>query len=39
VALEGFAESGSAADLYEKYGLSAARIIEKLGLHFGERDP
>ncbi len=33
VALEGFAESGSQADVYEKYGLSARRIIEKLGLH------
>jgi transketolase len=33
VALAGFAESGSQADLYEKYGLSAKRIIEKLGLH------
>jgi transketolase len=33
VALAGFAESGSQADLYEKYGLSARRIIEKLGLH------
>ncbi|MFH1490209.1 MAG: transketolase C-terminal domain-containing protein [Pseudomonadota bacterium] len=32
IALSGFAESGSAADLYEKYGLSANRIIEKLGL-------
>jgi transketolase len=32
VALPGFAESGSPADLYEKYGLSAHRIIEKLGL-------
>jgi transketolase len=32
VALAGFAESGSPADLYEKYGLSAHRIIEKLGL-------
>ncbi len=32
IALEGFAESGSAADLYEKYGLSSSRIIEKLGL-------
>ena len=33
VALAGFAESGSQADLYEKYGLSARRMIEKLGLH------
>jgi transketolase len=33
VALEGFARSGSAADLYEEFGLSAARIIGKLGLH------
>ena len=32
IALAGFAESGSAADLYEKYGLSANRIIEKLKL-------
>lgn len=32
IALSGFAESGSAADIYEKYGLSANRIIEKLGL-------
>jgi transketolase len=32
VALHGFAESGSAADIYEKYGLSANRIIEKLRL-------
>jgi transketolase len=32
IALAGFAESGSAADIYEKYGLSANRIIEKLGL-------
>ena len=32
IALKGYAESGSAADLYEKYGLSANRIIEKLGL-------
>jgi len=32
IALSGFAESGSKADLYEKYGLSANRIIEKLGL-------
>ena len=32
VALGGFAKSGSAADLYERYGLSAKRIIEKLGL-------
>jgi transketolase len=32
IALSGFAESGSAPDLYEKYGLSAKRIIEKLGL-------
>jgi len=32
IALSGFAESGSAADLYEKYGLSANRIIAKLGL-------
>jgi len=32
IALSDFAESGSRADLYEKYGLSANRIIEKLGL-------
>jgi len=32
VALSGYAESGSAAELYEKYGLSANRIIAKLGL-------
>lgn len=32
IALSGFAESGSRDDLYEKYGLSANRIIEKLGL-------
>ncbi len=32
VALTGFAESGSPEDLYDKYGLSANRIIEKLKL-------
>ncbi|MBW1773528.1 MAG: hypothetical protein JRJ82_11645 [Deltaproteobacteria bacterium] len=32
IALSGYAESGSRDDLYEKYGLSANRIIEKLGL-------
>lgn len=32
IALAGFAESGSKDDLYEKYGLSAARIIKKLKL-------
>ncbi len=32
IALTGFAESGSKDDLYEKYGLSAARIIKKLKL-------
>lgn len=32
IALSGFAESGSKADLYEKYGLSANRIMAKLGL-------
>ncbi len=32
VALAGFAESGSKADLYEKYGLSAKGIIKKLQL-------
>jgi transketolase len=32
VALSGFAESGSPEDLYEKYGLSANRIMEQLGL-------
>ena len=36
IAVAGFAESGSAADLYEKYGLSAKRIIEKLGLKVHE---
>jgi transketolase len=32
IALSGFGESGSPNDLYEKYGLSASRIIEQLGL-------
>jgi transketolase len=32
IALSGFAESGGAADVYEKYGLSARRIIAKLKL-------
>jgi len=32
IALSGFPESGSRDDLYEKYGLSANRIIQKLGL-------
>jgi transketolase len=32
IALNGFAESGSPEDLYEKYGLSASRIMERLGL-------
>jgi transketolase len=32
IALSGFAESGSPGDLYEKYGLSASRIMEQLGL-------
>lgn len=32
VALAGFTESGSAVDIYEKYGLSAAQIIKKLNL-------
>lgn len=32
IALAGYAESGSRDDLYEKYGLSADRIIQKLGL-------
>ncbi len=32
IALDGFAESGSPKDLYEKYGLSASRIMEQLGL-------
>ncbi len=32
IALSGFGESGSAKDLYEKYGLSASRIMEQLGL-------
>jgi transketolase len=32
IALSGFGESGSPKDLYDKYGLSASRIIEQLGL-------
>jgi transketolase len=32
IALTGFGESGSPQDLYDKYGLSASRIIEQLGL-------
>lgn len=32
IALHGFARSGTGADVYEAYGLSANRIIEKLGL-------
>ncbi len=32
IAVEGYAKSGSAADLYERYGLSARRIVERLGL-------
>jgi transketolase len=32
VALTGFAKSGSPADLYDRFGLSARRIIEKLKL-------
>jgi len=32
IALSGFARSGTPADLYEAYGLSASRIIQKLGL-------
>jgi transketolase len=32
VALSGFAKSGSPADLYDRFGLSARRMIEKLGL-------
>ena len=32
VALSGFAKSGSPADLYDRFGLSAERIIEKLEL-------
>jgi transketolase len=32
VALPGFAKSGSPADLYERYGLSAGQIIKKLHL-------
>lgn len=32
IALTGFAESGSKDDLYQKYGLSADRIVEKLKL-------
>ena len=33
IALTDFAESGSPKDLYEKYGLSAHRIMEQLGLN------
>ena len=32
IALSGFGESGSPKDLYEKYGLSASKIMEQLGL-------
>jgi transketolase len=32
VALSGFAKSGSPADLYDRFGLSARRIVEKLKL-------
>jgi transketolase len=32
VALSGFAKSGSPADLYDRFGLSARKIIEKLDL-------
>lgn len=32
IGLSGFAESGSPKDLYEKYGLSASRIMNQLGL-------
>ncbi len=32
VAMSGFAKSGSPADLYERYGLSASGILRKLGL-------
>lgn len=32
IALSGYGESGSPKDLYEKYGLSATRIMEQLGL-------
>ena len=32
IALSGYTKSGSKNDLYEKFGLSANRIIEKLGL-------
>lgn len=32
IAVSDYTESGSPADLYEKYGLSARRIIQKLGL-------
>jgi len=32
IAVPGFAKSGSAADLYEKYGLSANQIVKKLNL-------
>jgi transketolase len=31
IALSGFGESGSPKDLYEKYGLSASKIMEQLG--------
>ena len=32
ITVSGYAESGSAADLYEKYGLSANQIIKRLAL-------
>ena len=32
IAVESYAKSGSAADLYDRYGLSAHRIVERLGL-------
>jgi len=32
IALSGFGESGSPKDLYEKYGLSASKIMEQLGM-------
>ena len=32
IGLKGFAESGSPSDLYDKYGLAAKRIVEKIGL-------
>ena len=37
IAVESYAKSGSAADLYDRYGLSAHRIVERLGLSLKER--